>query len=336
MTTIKATRHGFHLTGGTGLPLAPDALLNAAPDIAGSVRLGPGAPGFIAQDAGGHVALGTDTPLPDPGDTWQATIAVTSLTWFRDAPAGPEAIGRMGFERPLKIQVTYDLELGHWSGHAAAPLAERLQADGFGLMGGPGADVLDASALPLPMPGGVTLDGRGGDDRLTGTLASDVIRGGAGQDRIADAGGRNQLIGGAGDDHVTLGPWSAGSDARGGAGDDRLVSSNGADRLDGGLGDDRIEGGRGDDILRGGPGNDTLAGGDGADTFIFRTTHSGQDVVTDFDPDADRLILRGPGNDDAALTVGEGGVWIGWGDQPERIFLDGITPADDTDWLILP
>jgi Ca2+-binding RTX toxin-like protein len=53
--------------------------------------------------------------------------------------------------------------------------------------------------------------------------------------------------------------------------------------LNGGAGNDRIEGGSGDDRLYGGP---------GADTFVFGS-QAGNDVITDFQPGLDKLVIEG-------------------------------------------
>lgn len=76
-----------------------------------------------------------------------------------------------------------------------------------------------------------------------------------------------------------------------------LLGSSGADRLRGGGGTDLLNGRGGDDTLRGGRGNDLLIGGMGADRFVFATGRPfrsgdlGRDLLIDFDPAEDRLLL---------------------------------------------
>jgi Ca2+-binding RTX toxin-like protein len=76
-----------------------------------------------------------------------------------------------------------------------------------------------------------------------------------------------------------------------------LLGSNGADRLRGGPGTDLLQGLGGDDTLRGGRGDDLLIGGAGADRFVyatgraFRNGDPGRDLLIDFDPSEDRLLL---------------------------------------------
>lgn len=66
---------------------------------------------------------------------------------------------------------------------------------------------------------GVLFDGRGGDDKITGSSAADIIRGGSGNDELRGEAGNDSVVGGSGDDSLS-----------GGAGNDTL---------DGGLGSDR-------------------------------------------------------------------------------------------------
>jgi Ca2+-binding RTX toxin-like protein len=69
-----------------------------------------------------------------------------------------------------------------------------------------------------------------------------------------------------------------------------LRGEDGDDTLRAGLGDDRLFGGNGNDRLNGGAGDDTLSGGKGNDVFVFARAN-GDDVVTDFANNADRLDL---------------------------------------------
>jgi Ca2+-binding RTX toxin-like protein len=100
-----------------------------------------------------------------------------------------------------------------------------------------------------------------------------------------------------GDDRVT----TRGTEARtitAGRGDDVLGGGDGGDTLLGGEGDDLLRGGGGDDRIEPGPGSDIAFGGPGADLFVFEAddTHAGQvwiDVVGDFTPGEDRLLLSG-------------------------------------------
>ncbi|WP_343293934.1 calcium-binding protein [Vandammella animalimorsus] len=95
-------------------------------------------------------------------------------------------------------------------------------------------------------------------DRIWGTDAVDVLRGGAGDDDLWGFGGNDQIDGDDGNDYIN-----------GGQGDDLLSGGNG---------DDLIYGYSGDDIIDGGPGNDQLAGETGSNTYRFGLG-DGQDQI---------------------------------------------------------
>jgi Ca2+-binding RTX toxin-like protein len=66
----------------------------------------------------------------------------------------------------------------------------------------------------------------------------------------------------------------------------------------GNLGNDTLRGGNGNDRLYGGGGDDSLTGGAGVDRFVFSLhgvdntlRHDGRDVINDFNPSEDRLVL---------------------------------------------
>ena len=71
----------------------------------------------------------------------------------------------------------------------------------------------------------------------------------------------------------------------------------------GGNGDDTITGNAADNVLTGNAGDDNLTGGEGADTFVF-LADTGDDTITDFADDEDRLQLEFAGaiaDSDAAM-----------------------------------
>ncbi len=76
----------------------------------------------------------------------------------------------------------------------------------------------------------------------------------------------------------------------GNKGNDRIYSRDGDDTLFGGQDNDLLIGGPGNTVLSGDFGNDTLSGGGGHNLFILRQDSS-HDVITDFNPDRDRLGL---------------------------------------------
>jgi len=103
--------------------------------------------------------------------------------------------------------------------------------------------IYSSDAVPDSIP--VTIDGKGGDDRI--------------KDAYDSSAGR-VLSGGAGNDELT-----------GYAGNDTLDGGDGNDKLDGGADDDKVLGGAGDDVVDGDgyqdPGTDVIDGGAGYDYF---------------------------------------------------------------------
>jgi Ca2+-binding RTX toxin-like protein len=75
------------------------------------------------------------------------------------------------------------------------------------------------------------LEGRGGNDTLTGALGSDLLMGGAANDTLNGRAGHDVLVGGAGNDTLT-----------GGMGQNVLIGGEGADRLVAGGGDILVAG----------------------------------------------------------------------------------------------
>lgn len=115
----------------------------------------------------------------------------------------------------------------------------------------------------------------------TATSGSDVL---FGEDALADSlsglDGDDKLYGLGGNDTLS-----------GGNGVDELSGGEGADSLLGGAGDDRLYGDTGADTLVGGTGNDQLSGDRGNDLYQFERG-GGQDVISDFDPDANTDVLQ--------------------------------------------
>ena len=69
----------------------------------------------------------------------------------------------------------------------------------------------------------------------------------------------------------------------------------GNDRAVGGGGNDVFDGGPGSDVLDGGPGIDTLTGGPGPDRFRIASPAEAGDIVTDFTPGEDKMLLPAAG-----------------------------------------
>lgn len=204
------------------------------------------------------------------------------------------------------------------------------------LFGGDGDDTIHGADGDDWLYGGYGMDlmnGGAGNDYLDGGTAGDRIRGNEGNDTIIGGHGHDRLSGGDGKDTIRGGTmndilWGgAGDDALfGDSDDDKLYGQLGNDLLDGGDGDDRLFGGPGSDRLIGGRGNDVLSGGIGADTFVFNTDTSGHDRITDFSPDADRIVIRDAIQADLSLTNAGGSLHIVW-DNGE-ITLNGIGPGE--------
>jgi Ca2+-binding RTX toxin-like protein len=93
-----------------------------------------------------------------------------------------------------------------------------------------------------------------------------------------------------------------------------VLGEGGADLLFGTSGADSLSGGEGADLIAGGLGADTLTGGSEADLFLYRSTadsdSAGIDIITDFQPGADRLDLSALGVTSLSLTPGAGHVMV--------------------------
>jgi hypothetical protein len=74
-------------------------------------------------------------------------------------------------------------------------------------------------------------------------------------------------------------------------GSDRLPGTDGMDLLYGLSGDDTMDGDAGRDLIDGGAGRDDLTGGEGGDWFVFADFDLGFDVVRDFVPGTDQIVL---------------------------------------------
>lgn len=126
------------------------------------------------------------------------------------------------------------------------------------------------------------------------------------------------ISGSAVNDRVVLG---AGADiVQLGLGADRAFGLGGDDWLYGGQGRDFLFGGPGNDLLVGGAGIDVLNGGAGVDEFMFLDLRHGGDLILDFDPAEDVIV------------IGQAAIQYGLPTGPvssERFFLDSAsgTPA---------
>ena len=115
------------------------------------------------------------------------------------------------------------------------------------------------------------LIGTPADELLIGGNSVDLLFGGQGNDIIFGRGGTDLLFGGEGIDVLF-----------GGTGDDLLVGQQGIDFL---------FGQQGNDILVGSRGNDVLLGGSGNDAFVYDLEQNGTDIIIDFNPLEDLIVL---------------------------------------------
>jgi peptidyl-prolyl cis-trans isomerase B (cyclophilin B) len=154
-------------------------------------------------------------------------------------------------------------------------------------------NLIEIQAVDAAQLGG--LRAWGGNDRILGTDASNIVNGDAGNDEIVGVGGDDLLRGAQGNDMIA-----------GGEGNDLLLGNKGDDELFGGAGNDVIKGGKGADILIGNAGNDMLIAGGGeegdflmgstgADQFILRAETLAKNAaeanrILDFNPSEGDLI----------------------------------------------
>lgn len=161
------------------------------------------------------------------------------------------------------------------------------------MLGGAGNDILKGGSGDDIVKGAVGADnvnGGSGDDILRGNGGFDTIIGGTGNDMLFGGGGRDNLRSGTGDDTMS---GNGGADTiSAGSGDDVIDGGNGSDSIDAGTGDDVVRGGNGADTIEGGAGDDRLTGGSRADTFVF-TSDGGDDVVTDYEDNRDKIQIEG-------------------------------------------
>ena len=174
------------------------------------------------------------------------------------------------------------------------------------ITGGAGVDVL------MGDEGDDTLDGGGGNDALMGGSGNDMLTGGTGADSFWFWDGHGHDIitdfdtsqdkidlrlfstsiswdelstkfqeGNEASTVIDLSEWGGGTITLQGVSPSQLTAGMFLLHVTGGPGDDDLYGTRDDD---------TMTGGGGADTFVF-DERSGDDTITDFDPDNDRIDL---------------------------------------------
>lgn len=355
MIRLTATEAGFHTISPLLTSIAPAAFLRAPSNMAGQIVFDSAEGRWLTTESLRYPEHQIELVVHAEGLTatdaqYYAPIQITEILFSRGAGEDRIEIGRMDLGEGLALMAenaNYGLPGGQlWHCDIATALEDMLQEDGFQFRGGDGDDFLSFQHPILPVRGEVILSGRGGDDRIHGSMADDKIFGGQGNDYLSDNSGENRLIGGSGNDILALGLWSENSLAKGGLGNDRITSSNGSDLLFGGAGADHISGGRGDDLLvgnrgddrleggeghdriSGGRGDDTLSGGDDADIFIFACHGSGSDVITDFQISEDHLRIRGVDSfADITLTQESEGTRVAWSEGNGSVLLEDVAVA---------
>ncbi len=157
------------------------------------------------------------------------------------------------------------------------------------------------------------IDGRAGDDVITGGALNDHMVGGSGNDKLYAGSGNDLLDGGDGNDTIT---GEAGDDVlNGGAGNDLLYAGLGDDNINAGDGDDTVTGDAGNDIISGGLGNDLLYAGAGNDNI---DGGSGNDTITG---DAGNDVLTGGSGNDL-IYAGLGNDTLNGGDGTDKLYGD--------------
>ena len=265
------------------------------------------------------------------------TYLTPNIEWFIMAPGagGIFVVANVGPERIIGNEgVNLIIAMGGDDTVWGGGLGDRIQGrDGHDLLfgeegsdyiyGGNGNDVID---------GGLARDnlyGQAGNDTIYGgpDHITDALYGGAGDDWLDGGPGLDLMYGGPGNDTYIASQFNDGIFELAAQGIDVVIARfNGSFTLPDNVEDlilegptrgignalsNRITGGPGNDTLFGRDGNDTLIGGAGADvlfgeggrdSFLF-APGSGIDVIGDYTPGFDRLLLQGFGFTAAAQVL---------------------------------
>ena len=167
----------------------------------------------------------------------------------------------------------------------------------------------------------MTADGGPGDDSITASNATDVIRGGEGNDTVVGEGGNDQVLGEAGNDN--LDGYSGDDDVSGGPGNDTVRGGSDADTVDGGPGTDLIEGDATGAL--GSPGSDTIRSRDGERDTV--TCGFGSDSVTADEIDVIEAVECESVDKAGAGSGGGSGPTIGSNPEPQPDGTPGVAVA---------
>lgn len=209
-------------------------------------------------------------------------------------------------------QVTFGPGLHTTTAPADPPMIE--YPDGSLLIvGGPGTDIISASATPAPRNGAIYA---GGSDDTVRASGAWLVQGNQGNDTIYLLGGPQTVYGGQGDDTITVNGGGL-SFVQGNKGSDEIGGSRGRDTLLGGQGDDEIIGVEGQDFLNGNLGADTITGGG------LILGEGDADLITTYAKEA-ATVRGGDGNDRITLGGASAPNSPGLADaQPSQAFGDG-------------
>lgn len=170
--------------------------------------------------------------------------------------------------------------------------------------------------------GNDTIYGNDGNDTINGWYGADLLFGGLGDDIITGHSGLDYMDGGLGNDTVDFAYSVENVDIDLELGHstftsgtvettinfENAIGSEGDNVIVGTVGSNILDGNNGNDTLIGKAGDDTLIGGIGQDTFVF-STGDGHDIITDFNPLEDSILIDGIGivplNWAAGVTVVE-------------------------------
>lgn len=173
-----------------------------------------------------------------------------------------------------------------------------------------------------------TIDGKGGDDVMTGLKGHDTYRIDSAGDKIVEQSGHgvDQAL-------VGIGKFTLPANV-----ENATVTYAGSAIITGNAGDNWIIGGKGADTLDGGAGKDRLTGGAGNDTFVFAKGQLNGDQVTDFTGNGTKAgdVLRFEGFGSNAKLSHAGDVWtLKYAGGAETFKLVGVTElaAGDTQFV---
>lgn len=290
--------------------------------LQGSVRLGEGSDRFTQRGQQGVVVFGGGGDDTLQGGRGDDTLSGGEGTDLIDGGRGNDTVDFSNETFPDLLVIDLDINRGRFS-QPDGPVTQEGAILGRGDNGNEIIErIIDVENI-IGTSGSDFLVGNDEDNVILAGDGTDVIAGNRGNDILDGGGGMNALSFGnsLGDIAVDLTRQGEAQDTKEGLdvisnieaviasdrgndqvkGDDQnnlILSLRGNDHIEGGLGDDTIAINGGDDILSGGAGSDDylfiVAGTPGPNPFglpIETVASGGNDVITDFDPTEDQLLL---------------------------------------------